>query len=198
MADTGKRAGRAAGAASGRKALRRPARLGRTAPVGRPSSRTATRPGTRPAPSARAKDIAAAQARTTRVRWLALAVIAVVLAITLAPTARSLMRQRAEIAALQDKVAQQQRDVETLQAENERWADPAYVEQQARQRLKFVKVGDRSYTVIDPAEEQTKLPPEATVAAPSTSADAPWYGRMWQSARLADQPTSGLVPVANP
>jgi len=131
------------------------------------------------------------------VRWLALAVIALVLSITLAPTARSLMRQRAEIAALQDKVAQQQRDVETLRAESERWADPAYVEQQARQRLKFVKVGDRSYTVIDPAEEQKKLPTEATVAAPNASADSPWYGRMWESARLADQPTSGLVPVAN-
>ena len=197
MASTGKRAGRTA-VTRGPAALRRRVPLGRTAPLGRPASRAATRSGTRPAPSARAKDIAASGARSTRVRWLALAVIAVVLAITLTPTARSLMRQRAEIAALQDKLAQQQRDVEALRADSERWADPAYVEQQARQRLKFVKVGDRSYTVIDPAEEEKKLPSEATVAAPNTSADAPWYERMWQSARLADQPTSGLVPVANP
>ena len=105
MASTGKRAGRTAGTSRGPAALRRRVPLGRTAPLGRPASRAATRPGTRPAPSARAKDIAAARARSTRVRWLALAVIAVVLAITLTPTARSLMRQRAEIAALQDKVA---------------------------------------------------------------------------------------------
>jgi cell division protein FtsL len=124
-----------------------------------------------------------------------LAVIVVVLAITVTPTARSLLRQRAEIAALQDKVVQQQQDLEQLRAESERWADPAYVEQQARKRLKFVKVGDRSYTVLDPHEVENKLPAGATVAAPALGSGASWYGRMWQSARLADEPTSGLVPV---
>ena len=39
--------------------------------------------------------------------------------------------------------------VEELQKEQARWSDNAYVEQQARERLKFVKIGDRSYTVID-------------------------------------------------
>jgi cell division protein FtsB len=196
MASTGKRTGRSSDSwRTGALTRRMPGRAGPG--HGHPGARATKRPATRPAPSARAKDIAAGPARTTRVRWLALAVIAVVLAITLTPTARSLMRQRAEIAALQDKVAEQQREVAGLQQESDRWSDPAYVEQQARQRLKFVKVGDRSYTVIDPAEEERKLPSEATVAAPSVGADAPWYERMWQSGRLADQPTSGLVPVAD-
>ncbi|MGV1009235.1 MAG: FtsB family cell division protein [Dermatophilaceae bacterium] len=196
MASTDRRPGRPGGA------WRSPAALSRRMPGrgpggGHPAPRTTRRPATRPAPSARPKDLTTGPARTTRVRWLALAVIAVVLAITLTPTARSLMRQRAEIAALADKVSEQQREVATLQAESDRWSDPAYVEQQARQRLKFVKVGDRSYTVIDPAEEQRKLPAEATVAAPTAGSDAPWYERMWQSGRLADQPTAGLVPVAD-
>jgi cell division protein FtsB len=174
---------------------KRSATGGRGRAAAHPGSRPATRPGTRPAPSARAKDLTPATVSTSRVRWLALAVIAVVLAITLTPTARSLLRQRAEIATLQDNVVQQQQDLEAQRAENERWADPAYVEQQARKRLKFVKVGDRSYTVLDPEEVEGKLPAGATVAAPNASAGASWYGRMWQSARLADQPTSGLVPV---
>ncbi|HYN66021.1 MAG TPA: septum formation initiator family protein [Ornithinibacter sp.] len=177
------------GAAGGR------GKAGHGGAAARPGPRAAGRPGTRPAPSARAKDIRPPAASSSRIRWLALAVIAVVLAITLAPTARSLMRQRAEIAGLQDQVVQQQQDLDALRAENERWADPAYVEQQARKRLKFVKVGDRSYTVLDPEEVEGKLPAGATVAAPDAGADASWYGRMWQSARLADQPTSGLVPV---
>ncbi len=107
--------------------------------------------------------------------------IVVVLLVALVPTARSLLRQRAEIAALTDKVAAQELTVAALQAEQDRWKDPAYVEQQARERLKFVKVGDRSYTVIDPAD------------APAARGDAPWYGQVWQSVTLADKPTAGMV-----
>ena len=129
------------------------------------------------------------------VRGTILLSILVVLAVTLAPTARSLLRQRGEIAALQDKVVQQQQSVADLQREQARWADPAYVEQQARERLKFVKVGDRSYSVIDPATEAPKPPDSAVVAAPQADANAPWYGQVWQSVRLADQPSAGMAPV---
>jgi cell division protein FtsB len=129
------------------------------------------------------------------VRGSILLTILVVLAVTLAPTARSLLRQRGEIAALQDKVVQQEQSVADLQREQARWADPAYVEQQARERLKFVKVGDRSYSVIDPATEVPKPPTTAVVAAPQADANAPWYGQVWESVRLADQPSAGMAPV---
>lgn len=119
--------------------------------------------------------------------------IVVVLLVALVPTARSLLRQRAEIAALTDKVAAQELTVAALQAEQDRWKDPAYVEQQARERLKFVKVGDRSYTVIDPADAPRPTVAGATVAAPAARGDAPWYGQVWQSVTLADKPTAGMV-----
>ena len=128
-------------------------------------------------------------------RGAVLITILVVLAVTLAPTARSLFRQRGDLAALQEKVVQQQQSVADLQREQARWADPAYVEQQARERLKFVKVGDRSYSVIDPATELPKPPASAVVAAPKADANAPWYGQVWQSVRLADQPSAGMAPV---
>ena len=135
------------------------------------------------------------RASSAWVRGAILVTILVVLAVTLAPTARSLLRQRGEIAALQQKVVQQQQSVADLQREQARWADPAYVEQQARERLKFVKVGDRSYSVIDPSTEVPKPPTSAVVAAPQADANAPWYGQVWQSVRLADQPTAGMAPV---
>ena len=69
--------------------------------------------------------------------------------VLLGSTVAAYVNQRGDIAALQDKVAPQQHDVAALQAEQEQWRDPAYVEQQARQRLKFVKPGERSYTVLD-------------------------------------------------
>ena len=163
-----------------------------------PSRPTGSRsPSSRPATASRGRTAAAPEERASSawVRGAILVTILVVLAVTLAPTARSLLRQRGEIAALQQKVVQQQQSVADLQREQARWADPAYVEQQARERLKFVKVGDRSYSVIDPSTEVPKPPTSAVVAAPQADANAPWYGQVWQSVRLADQPTAGMAPV---
>ena len=128
-------------------------------------------------------------------RGAVLASVLVMLAVTLLPTARSLIRQRGEIAALQDKVVQQDQNVGVLRTEEARWKDPAYVEQQARERLKFVKVGDRSYTVIDDTKQAGAVPLNA-VAAPAADSNSPWYGKLWQSVQLADQPAAGLAPVA--
>jgi len=121
--------------------------------------------------------------------------ILVMLAVTLLPTARSLVRQRGQIGALQEKVVAQDQNVGDLRKEQERWNDPAYVEQQARERLKFVKVGDRSYSVIDGTRQAPKVPTGAVVAAPSATSDSPWYGRLWTSVQLADQPAAGMAPV---
>ena len=163
----------------------------------------ASRPGTpRPAssrPGSASRSRTAAPDQHTSPRWVRGAVLAsilVMLAVTLAPTARSLMRQRGDIAALQDKVVQQEGHAAQLQKEQARWADPAYVEQQARERLKFVKVGDRSYSVIDgKTNEAPQTPTSGVVAAPAADDNAPWYGRIWQSVQVADRPTAGMPPV---
>jgi len=78
-----------------------------------------------------------------------LAAIFVMLAVTLVPTLRSTLKQRSQISDLRSQLAQQGRTVAALQREQRQWSDPAYVEQQARERLKFVRVGETSYTVID-------------------------------------------------
>ena len=171
-----------------------PARARSTGPARNAGGRSLS---SRPATASRGRTAVPVEERgsSTWVRGAILVTILVVLAVTLAPTARSLLRQRGEIAALQDKVVQQQQSVADLQREQARWADPAYVEQQARERLKFVKVGDRSYSVIDPATEVPKPPTSAVVAAPQADANAPWYGQVWQSVKLADQPSAGMAPV---
>jgi cell division protein FtsB len=172
----------------------KPARS-RGAGPSRPAASRST--SARPATASRGRTAVPTEDRGSSawVRGAILLTILVVLAVTLAPTARSLLRQRSEIAALQDKVVQQQQSVADLQREQARWADPAYVEQQARERLKFVKVGDRSYSVIDPATELPKPPASAVVAAPDADPNAPWYGQVWQSVELADRPSAGMAPV---
>jgi cell division protein FtsB len=123
--------------------------------------------------------------RTAR-RVLVLVSIGAFLAVLLGSTVAAWFHQRGEIAALRDQVRSQEREVEDLEAERERWADPAYVEQQARQRLKFVRPGERSYTVLDPAPEDGVDLSGAGVAA--SSGALPWYEVVWDSTRTADAP----------
>jgi cell division protein FtsB len=121
-------------------------------------------------------------------RGVVLATIGVFITVLLASSVAAWVNQRGEIAALREKVSAQEASVADLRAERERWNDPAYVEQQARQRLKFVRPGERSYTVLDPQPETADTP---TIAGPGVDEPAstlPWYSTVWQSVRTADAP----------
>ena len=124
-----------------------------------------------------------------------LAAIFVVLAVTIVPTLRSTLNQRSQINELRTQLAHKRETVAALQQEKQRWTDPAYVEQQARERLKFVRVGEKSYTVID-AEAAPVDGGGPKIAAPTkaSTANSPWYGQMWQSMVIADTPAT--VPKA--
>ena len=121
-----------------------------------------------------------------------LASIAVMLAVTLVPTFRSTLNQRRQINDLRGQLAQQGKTVAALQQEQRQWNDPAYVEQQARERLKFVRVGETSYTVID-AEAPLAETGGPKIAAPAqaSTANNPWYGQLWASMVIADAPAKG-------
>jgi len=120
-------------------------------------------------------------------RGVVLLSIAFFLAVLLGSTVAAWFHQQSQISALRDQVAAQEQDVADLRAEQERWTDPAYVEQQARQRLKFVKPGEKSYTVLDPVPSGSGDALAGTdVAQPGAS--LPWYETVWESARTADAP----------
>jgi cell division protein FtsB len=140
--------------------------------------------------------------RTSRsIKGLAiLASIFVMLAVTLIPTLRSTLDQRSQINDLRSLLAQKRETVAALEQEQRQWADPAFVEQQARERLKFVRVGETSYTVID-AEVAPVDAGGPKIAAPAraSTANSPWYGQLWQSMVIADaSSTSAKVPVQAP
>lgn len=170
-----------------------------------PSSRAGSAPsersaGTRPAPAARGRR-PSEDLRTPRsIKGLAiLASVLVILAITLIPALRSTLNQQAEIRDLRQRIALQRQSVATLQQEQRNWTDPAYIEQQARERLKFVRAGERSFTVID-GEEPPDLTGGAQIAAPEGTAkeDIPWYGKLWQSMVIADTPTKAANGQPSP
>lgn len=119
------------------------------------------------------------------------------LAVTIVPTLRSVIQQRHDNAALADRVAEQREQVKDLEKQVAQWKDPAFIEAQARERLKFVRVGDRAYTVLGADEltgDDEPLAGRPAVAAPMANESSPWYGKLWQSIQIADRPTAGLTP----
>jgi cell division protein FtsB len=132
--------------------------------------------------------IAQARSKPWAVRGAIILTIVVLLGAFLTSTVANWMQQRTDIEAMRTQVAAQEKTVADLQREQARWQDPAYVEQQARQRLKFVKPGEKSYTVIDAAPGRD--PVLAGVAGADAEKAGPWYGAVWDSIRVADVPNS--------
>jgi cell division protein FtsB len=123
---------------------------------------------------------------------LCLLVLAVVV---LAPSLRTLVEQRQQIAALQDDLAQQRDAVTSLKHDRARWDDPSYIESLARERLNYVLPGDVSYLVIDDGKTPvTQNGQPISDKLQTTRVD--WVSSMLSSvltAGLTDSPAEKLV-----
>lgn len=93
---------------------------------------------------------AAAWLRDFRLSGFTLSMLLLVVAalVVLAPSLKTFVEQRQQIAALEQQVADAQADVDDITAEIDRWSDPAYIEAQARDRLYYVYPGDITFLVI--------------------------------------------------
>lgn len=121
-------------------------------------------------------------------RWVVLGSLMLLLAVMLVPTGKSWYDQRQRLAALNEQVSAQEANVDGLARERDLWETDEYVEAQARKRLKFVKPGERTYTVIDPAADSPGIDPKTgAVEAPSTQ---PWYEQISSSVSAADDPNT--------
>lgn len=121
---------------------------------------------------------------TTR-RWVVLVSLVTLLALMLVPTGKSWYDQQQRLDELHAEVAAQQASVDDLERQRELWQTDEYVEAQARKRLKFVRPGERTYTVVDPEAPIADIDPETgTVQSSNTQ---PWYEKMADSASTADR-----------
>ena len=125
-----------------RRSMARPAAR-RVLPVRSRAPRGAESP-----PELRARRRAARRTALTG-RAAILAVVLAVLGLSVAYPLRQYLVQRAEINRLSRQVHEQQRRVVELQAERQRWDDPAYIKAQARKRLHFCMPGQTCYVTID-------------------------------------------------
>ncbi|NLU70873.1 septum formation initiator family protein [Streptomyces sp. HNM0574] len=115
---------------------------------------------------------------TGRAALLALVVCSLVVA--LAYPMRQYVSQRSDIADQRRQAEQAREQVRKLREEKARWRDPAYVEQQARRHLHFVRPGELGYIVRDGTADPTR-------PADRRPADRPWYQNLWDGVDRADQ-----------
>jgi cell division protein FtsB len=165
---------------------RRPPTRGRSRPrtggAGRGASGSAT-PGTGPAPATPRR-----RPRLTG-RSAVLVLVLAVLAVSYASSMRAYLEQRAHIGDLKAEISEREAAIDDLSLERQRWDDPAYAEQQARERFGYVMPGETSYVVLD--EDGEPLEPEATLSG-DTPADPTdeqaWWDRAWSSVETAGDP----------
>ena len=122
--------------------------------------------------------------------------VLVVLILLLAPYARPWVNQRSQIAEADQQMRRLRQEVADLSEERRRWGDPAFVRAQARERLHFVMPGETGYVVLDDPRATLAAPDPRSVTAvlptadSQTDTDSPWYAKVWNSVRIAGDPTT--------
>ena len=109
-----------------------------------------------------------------------------VAAVLVAPTLRAFLNQQLEISAAREEIATMQAQREDYERRIQLWDDPAYVTQQARERLELVMPGETLYSVTGrPSETETDTEAEDTPAAGAdevVNTRLPWAEGLWDSA----------------
>jgi cell division protein FtsB len=173
-------------------------RSGSSGPRGRtgPGRRNPADRGPRAPLAAVPAEAAAPKSRLTS-RAAVLVLVVAVLMVSYASSMKAFLQQRAHINDLKVQIADREASIDALEAEKERWSDPAYVEQQARARLGYVMPGEKTYLVLD--ENGQALRPQSDLDDPgevlSTTPTA-WWSDAWASVELAGHPPRPSKPPA--
>jgi cell division protein FtsB len=169
-----------------------------------PSGRKGKGPGQGRTPAARraaeARAAAAAAAdRLARIdpranprltgRAAVLVLVVAVLVVSFASSLKAYLQQREHIDDLRAQIAQRTQRIEELRTEKARWKDPAYVEQEARERFGYVMPGETAYVALDAKGNLIK--PEAELTSPDAVGEKKpkaWWEDAWASVELAGDP----------
>jgi cell division protein FtsB len=175
------RPGRASG--SRRRASSRPVRS-----AGRGTGDS--RPGRRSTRATRRTAAAARRGPRFTGRAVLLGTLILLLALTLAGPVRQYVAGRQELAALAAEHDALTAQAVQLQAQLDRQADPAYVAQQARERLTYVLPGDRLVVVGDAGgagdSGDAAAEPGSGSGGAHGGAAVPWYTGLLNSVAAAD------------
>ena len=119
--------------------------------------------------------------------------LVVLAAFVLVPTIGTYVDQRQQIAALEEAVEVSRTEVAELEARRDRWADPAYITTQARERLYYVRPGEVVYLV------DNDLPPELIPQEQEIVSDEVEQTRTdWMSQLVRSVTEAGLAQTVAP
>jgi cell division protein FtsB len=119
--------------------------------------------------------------------------LVVLAAFVLVPTIGTYVDQRQRVTALEAAVQLSREEVDDLEAQRERWRDPAYITTQARERLYYVRPGEVVYLVDD------DLPPEQTPQEQApVSEDVEQTRTDWMSQLVRSVTEAGLAQTVAP
>jgi cell division protein FtsL len=130
-------------------------------------------------------------------RAAVLVLVLAVLTVSYASSLRAYLQQRTHINDLKSQIAEHEANIDQLESEKDRWEDPAYVEQQARERLGYVMPGERTYLVL--GEDGKPLEPASELQDPThviSTAQTAWWSDGWASVELAGHPPKADKPPA--
>ncbi|WP_141014065.1 FtsB family cell division protein [Nocardioides sambongensis] len=173
----------------------RPAR-GRSGPGGsRSSGQGVQRRQAQRERAAVAEATTAAEKRRTRLtgRAAILVLVLAVLAVSYASSLRAYLQQRSQINDLQAQIAERKDAIDDLEREKERWQDPAFVAQQARERFGYVPRGETPFVVVD--EDGELLDGSSELSDPDEvvqTEERAWYDDVWDSMKIAGDPPTRI------
>lgn len=118
-------------------------------------------------------------------RTVALLAVLFIAALIMAQPLQLLLEQQSDLTQARQQLTQEQQREEDLQTQLERWEDPAYVQQQARERFNMVMPGERKYLVLDDEDDATETEPN--VPAVDEDLEMGWADRLWGSVLTSGQ-----------
>ncbi len=107
-------------------------------------------------------------------------------------TFRAWWSARSEISASEAERTQLKAEIADLQDQKERFDDPAYIRQQARERFGWVMPGEVGYRVIGADGEVRGDVP--TLDAPTDARPDAWYDKLWGSVVTSGEPEGDVAP----
>ncbi|MDK1317464.1 septum formation initiator family protein [Arthrobacter sp. zg.Y20] len=131
------------------------------------------------APVAADEELRPVPAKAFSGRLLVLAMVMVAITVLLAPSVRTYLQQRSDIAAARAEIAQAQEKQSELEVQLGRWEDPAYIKQQARDRIFLVMPGEKRYLV----KGENGVEEAEAKAAEEEPEDLQWVDSLWDSVK---------------
>ena len=119
-------------------------------------------------------------------RALVLGALVVLLVVVLAAPVNRYLGSRRDVGHAAQQLHDDQQALGALTRAKARYADPGYIQRQARVRLQFAMPGDTVYVVTRQGEQST-IERTAGSGAHRTTSSKAWNTRLWDSVRAAGQ-----------